>query len=141
MIRNGVDCDAFAPRPAARAEIRGELGLDEQTPLVGIVAAAPDDQFASGPDRDVAVARPRRVEGIDRPGNPIGGNDAIIVSGRNEIPRCGFKRDIATGGDMLSRAISEIYGLDLPQAEKRKREAAYTPLDDLEVPLFWRYGK
>lgn len=43
-----------------------------------------------------------------------------------------FVRDIATGGDMLSRAISEIYGLDLPQAEKRKREAQYTPLDDLE---------
>lgn len=43
-----------------------------------------------------------------------------------------FVRDIASGGDMLSRAISEIYGLDLPQAEKRKREAAYTPLDELE---------
>lgn len=47
-------------------------------------------------------------------------------------PRRCFVRDIATGGDMLSRAISEIYGLDLPQAEKRKREAVYTPLDDLE---------
>jgi type IV pilus assembly protein PilM len=47
-------------------------------------------------------------------------------------PRRVFVRDIATGGDMLSRAISEIYGLDLPQAEKRKREASYTPLDDLE---------
>jgi type IV pilus assembly protein PilM len=47
-------------------------------------------------------------------------------------PRRVFVRDIATGGDMLSRAISEIYCLDLPQAEKRKREAAYTPLDDLE---------
>lgn len=43
-----------------------------------------------------------------------------------------FVRDIATGGDMLTRAISEIYGLDLPQAEKRKREAMYSPLDELE---------
>jgi type IV pilus assembly protein PilM len=51
-----------------------------------------------------------------------------ILSGPNKA----FVRDIATGGDMLSRAISEIYGMDLPQAEKRKREAAYTPLDDLE---------
>ncbi|MBK8206229.1 MAG: type IV pilus assembly protein PilM [Planctomycetes bacterium] len=51
-----------------------------------------------------------------------------IMSGPH---RC-FVRDIATGGDMLSRAISEIYGLDLPQAEKRKREASYTPLDDLD---------
>ncbi|MBE7492838.1 MAG: type IV pilus assembly protein PilM [Planctomycetes bacterium] len=47
-------------------------------------------------------------------------------------PRRVFVRDIASGGDMLSRAISEIYGLDLPQAEKRKREATYTPLDELE---------
>ncbi len=47
-------------------------------------------------------------------------------------PRRSFVRDVATGGDMISRAISEIYGLDLPQAEKRKREASYTPLDDLE---------
>ena len=47
-------------------------------------------------------------------------------------PRRVFVRDIATGGDMLSRAVSEIYGLDLPQAEKRKREAMYTPLDELD---------
>ena len=47
-------------------------------------------------------------------------------------PRRVFVRDIASGGDMLSRAVSEIYGLDLPMAEKRKREAAFTPLDDLD---------
>jgi type IV pilus assembly protein PilM len=46
-------------------------------------------------------------------------------------PRRVFVRDIASGGDMLSRAVSEIYGLDLPLAEKRKREAMYTPLEDL----------
>lgn len=51
-----------------------------------------------------------------------------IMHGQQRV----FVRDIATGGDMLSRAISEIYGLDLPQAEKRKREAQYTPLDELE---------
>ncbi|MBX3473646.1 MAG: type IV pilus assembly protein PilM [Planctomycetes bacterium] len=51
-----------------------------------------------------------------------------IIHGSRRV----FVRDIASGGDMLSRAISEIYGLDLPQAEKRKREAAYTPLDELE---------
>ncbi|MBK9973186.1 MAG: type IV pilus assembly protein PilM [Planctomycetes bacterium] len=54
-------------------------------------------------------------------------NLAILHGGRRV-----FVRDIASGGDMLSRAISEIYGLDLPQAEKRKREAVYTPLDELE---------
>lgn len=47
-------------------------------------------------------------------------------------PRRVFVRDIASGGDQLSRAISEIYGMDLPMAEKRKREAMYTPLDELD---------
>jgi type IV pilus assembly protein PilM len=48
-------------------------------------------------------------------------------------PRRAFVRDIATGGDMLSRAVSEVYGLDLAQAEKRKREAMYAPLDALDA--------
>jgi glycosyltransferase involved in cell wall biosynthesis len=39
VIRNGVDCLAFAPCPSARAEVRRELGLDDETPLIGIVAA------------------------------------------------------------------------------------------------------
>lgn len=51
-----------------------------------------------------------------------------IMNGPDRV----FVRDIATGGDMLSRAISEIYGLDLPQAEKRKREVGYAPLEDLD---------
>jgi type IV pilus assembly protein PilM len=51
-----------------------------------------------------------------------------------------FVRDIASGGDMLSRAISEIYGLDLPQAEKRKRDAMFTPLDELEGGGFDEFG-
>jgi type IV pilus assembly protein PilM len=46
-------------------------------------------------------------------------------------PDRAYVRDIATAGDMVSRAISEIYGLDLAQAEKRKKDAAFTPLDDL----------
>ena len=39
VIRNGVDCVTFAPCPSARAEVRRELGLDAETPLIGIVAA------------------------------------------------------------------------------------------------------
>ena len=39
VIRNGIDCETFVPRLDARAEVRSELGLDEQTPLIGIVAA------------------------------------------------------------------------------------------------------
>lgn len=39
VIRNGVDCNQFAPCPSARTEVRSELGLPAETPLIGIVAA------------------------------------------------------------------------------------------------------
>ena len=39
VIRNGVDCERFVPSTTAREELRDELGLHGDTPLVGIVAA------------------------------------------------------------------------------------------------------
>lgn len=38
VIPNGFDGEAFRPDPAARAAVRQELGLAEDTPLVGLVA-------------------------------------------------------------------------------------------------------
>jgi glycosyltransferase involved in cell wall biosynthesis len=39
VIRNGVDCDRFRPQSEARLNLRSELGLANDTPLIGIVAA------------------------------------------------------------------------------------------------------
>ncbi len=39
VIRNGVDCSRFAPDESARVAVRRELGLADETPLIGIVAA------------------------------------------------------------------------------------------------------
>lgn len=39
MIRNGIDCQRFAPSSAAKKRLLGELSLPSQTQLVGIVAA------------------------------------------------------------------------------------------------------
>ncbi len=39
VIRNGIDCSRFVPSEPARGELRQELGLGPETPLVGIVAA------------------------------------------------------------------------------------------------------
>ncbi|OYP34753.1 glycosyltransferase [Rhodopirellula sp. MGV] len=39
VIRNGVDCERFRPDHQARLDVRAELGLASDTPLVGIVAA------------------------------------------------------------------------------------------------------
>jgi glycosyltransferase involved in cell wall biosynthesis len=39
VIRNGIDCWRFVPDSASRHEVRHELGLADDTPLIGIVAA------------------------------------------------------------------------------------------------------
>lgn len=39
IIRNGIDCERFSPSGDARINLRAELGVDESTKLVGIVAA------------------------------------------------------------------------------------------------------
>ena len=39
VIRNGVDCTQFRPCPSGRTDVRHELGLADETPLIGIVAA------------------------------------------------------------------------------------------------------
>jgi len=38
VISNGVDVELFKPDPIARAEVRAELGVDDGTPLIGMVA-------------------------------------------------------------------------------------------------------
>jgi glycosyltransferase involved in cell wall biosynthesis len=38
IIGNGVDADLFKPDPAARAEVRAELGVEDGMPLIGMVA-------------------------------------------------------------------------------------------------------
>ena len=39
VIRNGVDCRRFQPSPESRLDVRRELGLAADAPLIGIVAA------------------------------------------------------------------------------------------------------
>lgn len=39
VVRNGVDCLVFAPNARAREDVRRELALAPETPLIGIVAA------------------------------------------------------------------------------------------------------
>jgi len=37
-ISNGIDTDEFVPNPTARVEIRRDLGIDQTTPIVGMIA-------------------------------------------------------------------------------------------------------
>jgi glycosyltransferase involved in cell wall biosynthesis len=48
VIPNGTDTDAFRPDPAARIAVRAELGIGDETPLVGLVArVAPQKDHAT----------------------------------------------------------------------------------------------
>src|SRR5829696_6281140 len=38
VIPNGFDCERFQPDTGARASVRAELGLGEETPLIGLIA-------------------------------------------------------------------------------------------------------
>lgn len=38
VVTSGVDGELFKPNPEARSKIRAELGIDDNTPLIGIVA-------------------------------------------------------------------------------------------------------
>lgn len=38
VVPNGIDCARFRPDPAARARLRAEWGLAEETPLIGLLA-------------------------------------------------------------------------------------------------------
>lgn len=59
VIRNGVDCDRFQPDANARIEVRKELGLPEDTLLVGIVAALRSEKNHSLFVRAAAKVRDR----------------------------------------------------------------------------------
>lgn len=37
VIPNGFDCELFRPRPECRKAVRAALGLDEHTPLIGLI--------------------------------------------------------------------------------------------------------
>lgn len=59
VIRNGVDCQRFAPNVEARQAVRRELGVAEETPLVGIVAALRPEKYHQLLLEVAASLRPR----------------------------------------------------------------------------------
>ncbi len=62
VIRNGVDCARFKANPSARNELRSELGLESETPLIGIVAALRSEKNHSMLVRAAAKLRDQHPE-------------------------------------------------------------------------------
>ncbi len=63
-IRNGIDTDRFRPNPCARQDVRRELGIALDAPLVGIVAALrPEKNHTMFVDVAAALRQQRQEKG------------------------------------------------------------------------------
>lgn len=108
VIRNGVDTDRFAPSSDARDDVRRELGLEPDTPLVGIVAALRNEKNHGMLVRAAAKMRGRHPDahwiivgdgperaGIESLAGELGIADRIHLLGtRHDTPRLVAALDI-----------------------------------------------
>jgi glycosyltransferase involved in cell wall biosynthesis len=112
LIPNGFDIDTFRPDPAARHDVRRELGLPPETPLIGLVARydpakdhrtflraaawlhqiAPDVHFVLCGD-DVDWHHPELATWIDRSGLR---GACHLLGRRHDVQRLHASFDVAT---------------------------------------------
>lgn len=127
VIPNGFDTSRFRPDPQARREVRQELGINDNTPLIGLVARF--DPFKDHTNFLQAAARLRRQRpevhflmcgaGVE-PSNEtlmsqirqLGLVDCChLLGARRDVPRIHASLDLAT-----SSSISEAFPLVLGEA-------------------------
>ncbi len=110
VIRNGVDCDRFVPCEANRGAVRRELGLAEDTPLVGIVAALRSEKNHGLLVRAAAGLRERHPDlhwvivgdgpqrsAIEQLADQLGVRDRLHLLGtRHDTPRLVSALDVFT---------------------------------------------
>jgi glycosyltransferase involved in cell wall biosynthesis len=127
VIPNGFDTAAFRPDPAARARVRGELGLGPEATLIGLVARY--DPVKDHPNFLRAAALLRgRVPGVHflLCGDKVDRGNAALTSAVESLglrDRChllGPRRDIARIQASLdlatSSSVSEAFPLCLGEA-------------------------
>jgi glycosyltransferase involved in cell wall biosynthesis len=85
LIPNGFDVDAFRPQPAARGELRRELALDREAPVVGLLA-----RFHPMKDHDTFLRAA-----------------AVVSSGRADVHFVAAGRGVA-GNRTLEEAIRDL---------------------------------
>ncbi len=86
VIPNGFDCERYAPRPGARLALRRELGLAEQTLVVGMVS-----RYHPMKRHEVLFAAARQI--LDR------GVDAVFVC---------VGREVVDGNPRLAEPIARL---------------------------------
>lgn len=127
VIPNGVDTGRFVPSPEARAEVREELGIGAERPLIGLVARVDSQKnhhgffravrlfFERGGDADfLLVGRDATPEHWQLPGwrDETGRPERILLAGpRDDVPRVMTALDVAT-----SSSLGEAFPLVLVEA-------------------------
>lgn len=140
-IPNGFDVDRFKPDPAAREDVRRELGLSPTAAVIGHVArwhpvkdhptllAAAGEVLAKDPDVRFVLCG-SRVE----PGNPELralaeplGDRILLLGHRDDLPRILNACDLAvssSAGEALPLAIGEAMATGLPVVATRCGDSA-----------------
>jgi glycosyltransferase involved in cell wall biosynthesis len=127
VIPNGFDVERFRPDPASRADVRSELGLADETPLVGLVARYdPLKDHATFLEAAAVLARSRPDAHFVLCGSKVDPANADLTTRTNSLgisDRChllGPRRDVARIFAALdvaaSSSVSEAFPLAVGEA-------------------------
>ena len=149
IIPNGFDCQVLRPDEAARKAVRAELGISDETVLVGLVAryhpmkdhigfikaaalvvqSHPQTRFVLA-GASVSSKQPELAEAIQQ--NKLG--DRVMLLGeRSDIPRLNNAFDIGCSasawGEGFSNSIGEAMACGVPCAVTDVGDSAYIVAD------------
>jgi glycosyltransferase involved in cell wall biosynthesis len=143
VIPNGFDLDAFRPDPQARRDVRRELGIGEETPLVGLCARFHPDKDHHTFFRAAALLHARLPDvhfllwgkGVDE-GNPqiaawLDEGDlrgvARLLGPRDDSPRLAAALDVAalsSASEAFPTVVGEAMACEIPCAVTDVGDAA-----------------
>ena len=126
VIPNGFDLQRFHPDISARSSVRGELGLDADTPLVGLIARFDPQKNHQGFIQAAQLMHERKPgvhfllagRGVDAGNLALGhwireaglGQVTHLLGERDDIPRLNQALDIAVSTSSYGEAFPNVLG-------------------------------